>query len=190
MLQFLPNFIGRSFKHKRAGKINSLFFESSLKNIETSISISSDDFSNDGFLKKINSADESGLFPKINWNNYPLKTKSFLIVVEDLDSPTLTPLLHLIAYGIPATKNYISHDDVISVSKTKEFKLGRNSMMTKGWMPPDPPPGHGTHRYLFEVFAADAIPNENFKPTRHGFNEFLKNHGIAKGMITGLYERK
>ncbi len=190
MLQFLPNFFGRTFKHKRAGKTHSLFFDSSLQHIESSIIITSDDFSNNEHLKSINSADESGLFPKINWSNYPSTTKSFLVVVEDLDSPTLSPLLHLVAYGIPATKSFITHFDIIAAHKTREFQLGRNSMMKKGWMPPDPPPGHGAHRYLFEVFGVDAIPNKNFKPKKHEIKEFLKNHGLSKGMITGLYERK
>ena len=31
-------------------------------------------------------------------------------------------------------------------------------MMGLGWLPPDPPPGHGPHRYVFQVYALDSRP--------------------------------
>lgn len=189
MLQFLPNFIGRSFKHKRAGEVHSLYFDHSSQNIKESIAISSSDFENNGFLKIHNTNDGDGKFPKIIWRDYPKSTKSFMIIVEDLDSPTLTPLLHLIALGIPPTMISICHDDLIIAHQDHRFHIGRNSMMKRDWMPPDPPPGHGPHRYFFEIYALDTIPKSNFKFTRSAIKDLLKDHGVGKGSITGIYQR-
>ena len=63
------------------------------------------------------------------------------------------------------------------------------SVMETPPLPPDPPPGHGPHRYCFQVFALDAAPKLHGSPIRTQVAHAMKGHVIAKGLLVGTYER-
>ena len=67
--------------------------------------------------------------------------------------------------------------------------MGRNSYLRPSWLPPDPPPGHGPHRYAFEVFALDTAPDVFGAPGRSHIFEIMRGHVLAKGCLIGTYER-
>ena len=67
--------------------------------------------------------------------------------------------------------------------------LGKNSFMATGWLPPDPPTGHGAHRYCFQIFALDVVPELEQGAGRGAVIEALKGHVLAKGLLVGTYER-
>ena len=58
-----------------------------------------------------------------------------------------------------------------------------------GWLPPDPPPGHGSHRYAFQLFALG--PGEPFSgtPGRDAVMEAVRERGLAAGCLIGTYAR-
>ena len=66
---------------------------------------------------------------------------------------------------------------------------GRNSYFMAGWLPPDPPPGHGSHRYAFQLFALG--PGEPFPgtPGRDAVMEAVRERGVAAGCLIGVYAR-
>ena len=56
--------------------------------------------------------------------------------------------------------------------------------------PPDnPPPGHGEHRYAFQVFAL--APGDAFSgtPGRDALLEAIRQRGLASGLLVGTYAR-
>lgn len=67
--------------------------------------------------------------------------------------------------------------------------LGRNSYLRAGWLPPDPPPGHGVHRYAFQLFALAATTGLSGSPGRDAVADALARHAIASGCLIGTYER-
>jgi hypothetical protein len=69
--------------------------------------------------------------------------------------------------------------------------MGRDSLLTVGYLPPDPPSGHGMHRYAFEIFALDSTLrfNTGLAPGRGQVVKWLIEYAIAKGMLIGLYGR-
>lgn len=67
--------------------------------------------------------------------------------------------------------------------------MGRNSYLSRNYLPPDPPSGHGLHRYAFEVFALDAPTHLESAPGRAAMLELLSARAIAKGMLIGTYGR-
>lgn len=67
--------------------------------------------------------------------------------------------------------------------------LGRNSYLRAGWLPPDPPPGHGRHRYAFQLFALAATTGLSGSPGRDAVADALARHAIASGLLIGTYER-
>ena len=57
------------------------------------------------------------------------------------------------------------------------------------WLPPDPPPGHGVHRYAFQLFALDVAPTFSATPGRDEVIDALRAHAIASGLLIGTCER-
>jgi phosphatidylethanolamine-binding protein (PEBP) family uncharacterized protein len=66
---------------------------------------------------------------------------------------------------------------------------GRNSFLKHAWLPPDPPPGHGEHRYVFQLFALGTGPLLTPFCGRSEFIEAVLDRAIAVGCLIGTYER-
>jgi Raf kinase inhibitor-like YbhB/YbcL family protein len=128
--------------------------------------------------------------PPLRWRGLPDGAAAIVLVVEDADSPTPEPLVHALALKWPARD-----DDLIPGALTAKnaavegLQLGRNSFLKAEWLPPDPPPGHGRHRYVFQVFAIDQDPHINGTPGKSEITTALQGHVLAKGCLTGTYER-
>jgi phosphatidylethanolamine-binding protein (PEBP) family uncharacterized protein len=58
-----------------------------------------------------------------------------------------------------------------------------------GWLPPDPPTGHGPHSYVFQLFALDSAPAPDGTRGRSALVEAIRGHVIAAGLFTGTYSR-
>lgn len=56
-------------------------------------------------------------------------------------------------------------------------------------MPPDPPPGHGVHRYAFQLYALRAVPVFSETPGRDEVVDALREHAVASGLLIGTCER-
>jgi phosphatidylethanolamine-binding protein (PEBP) family uncharacterized protein len=67
--------------------------------------------------------------------------------------------------------------------------MGRNSYLTTRYLPPDPPRGHGAHRYVFQVFALDRQPQFDSPPGRTALLDCIRDHVVAKGLLIGTYAR-
>ena len=69
------------------------------------------------------------------------------------------------------------------------LRLGKNSFLKSEWLPPDPPPGHGQHRYVFQIFALRTAPAFGGQPGRGEVIDHTREHGIAKAVLIGTYQR-
>ncbi len=67
--------------------------------------------------------------------------------------------------------------------------LGRNSYLKQSWLPPDPPPGHGVHRYAFQLFALAGGATFSEAPGRDELATAVRDYAIASGCLIGTYER-
>jgi phosphatidylethanolamine-binding protein (PEBP) family uncharacterized protein len=67
---------------------------------------------------------------------------------------------------------------------------GRSTCLRNtGYDGPSPPPGHGTHRYFFRVFALDAEPELTPAASREELQATIEAHVRASGEHMGTYER-
>lgn len=84
------------------------------------------------------------LSPPLHWENVPEATKSFVLIMDDLDIPIKT-LNHWILFNIPGNQKEL----VEGISSQHPFAngmiQGRNSMRKNEYMGPCPP--FGSHRY-------------------------------------------
>jgi len=67
--------------------------------------------------------------------------------------------------------------------------VGRNSFFSEGWLPPDPPTGHGSHDYVFQLFALSETPTLSANPGRAAIVEAMAGKVLAAGILVGTYSR-
>jgi Raf kinase inhibitor-like YbhB/YbcL family protein len=187
MLEKLPPFVGKTLARVRPGLDRIVSARSDLAMIHESIVLDSPAFAHGRALPERFTADGEGISPPLRWSNPPDATRSMILIVEDADSPTPAPLVHVIATGIPITKAGLFEGE-LHVHEGGPV-IGKNSYMKPAWLPPDPPPGHGTHRYAFQLFALDYGPKLGDHPGRREVLRALEDHVLARGQLIGTYKR-
>ena len=80
--------------------------------------------------------------------------------------------------------------DITAETEATPANLGRNSFLRQAWLPPDPPPGHGIHRYAFQIFAL--LPGDEFSsaPGRKELATAIRQRAIGSGLLVGTYQRE
>jgi Raf kinase inhibitor-like YbhB/YbcL family protein len=117
--------------------------------------------------------------PAITVADVPEGTKSFAVVMDDPDAPKGT-FTHWLAYDIPAG------GDALRATAGKALK---NDFGRKGYGGPCPPPGHGSHRYYFTVYALDVPALDVPGGGRVDLEAAFEGHTLAKAQFMGKYER-
>ena len=190
MLENLPDFVGHALRDQRAGLDQLAFNRLPLRAGQGAIAVTSLAFVDHGPLPERCTADGEGTSPPLQWHGLPEATTSVVVIVEDADSPTPHPLVHAIAVGLLVDEGALREGALDAAADAPtDARLGRNSYLRQGWLPPDPPPGHGRHRYAFQVFALagdSALPET---PGRDALMEALAHDAIASGLLVGTYER-
>ena len=136
--------------------------------------------------------DGDSVFPPLRWEGLPPQTLSTVLLVEDADIPKFRPLVHLIVHSIPPDVTELDEGEVplrLRGQSPRGYACGRNALGRPGWTAPTPPPGHGPHRYAFQVFALDARPGFPYPPGRALLMRTIRSHIIAQGRMIGTYER-
>lgn len=186
MFQKLPAVIGKALGGVRAGPDRLLLNEEAGPAPET-IAVTSPAFGDGEAMPVRFTADGEGTSPPLAWSNLPQRTQQVLVVVEDPDAPTPHPLIHLIAVFEPTTTS-VGEGGLAEGGSAA--RLGKHSLGGVGWLPSDPPPGHGPHHYLLQVFALGRAIDWDDKPGKDEVKTALKDAVIAKGVLVGVYERK
>ena len=157
--------------------------DTELTGVNASIEVSSGAFGYNEPIPAQYTADGDGLSPPLEWRCVPMSAEAVVVVVEDADSPTSLPVVHSIMWDLPGT------DASLPEGALKDKRCAANDGLAATWLPPDPPPGHGQHRYVFQVFALDTVPRFESRPGRTELLDKIKGHVLAKGLLIGTYER-
>lgn len=189
MLEKLPESLGRTLHHRRAGFDRMVCHRLRAERSIPFFDVRSDAFLDEQPIPARHTADGAGLSPALVWRGLPPETHSVALIVEDPDAPALDPLVHAIVVNLQPRgslpEGALDSPDHQGVGLT----TGRNSFLRQNWLPPDPPPGHGLHRYVFQLFALDAGAKFSRNPGRHEFFDVVLAHALAAGSISGTYER-
>lgn len=129
--------------------------------------------------------------PQLAWSGLPEGTKSIAVTMFDPDAPTASGFWHWAAFNIPATVTELptgaglADQPLLGLEETVTL---RGDSGIRGYYGPNPPAGHGPHRYLFAIHAVDVdrldIPADA-TPTVLGFN--LYYHSLARAVYWGWY---
>ena len=190
MLEKLPHGLGEALRGARHDLEAILYNQDVAKNAPEAIQVTSPAFQDGAALPVRFTADGDKLSPPLAWTGVPPDAQAVVLVIEDPDAPALTPLVHTLAWALQGSDAELAEGALKSPGSGGEaISLGRNSFMGAAYLPPDPPPGHGPHRYCFQVFALDAAPELKGEPLRPQVAHAMKGHIIAKGLLVGTYER-
>jgi Raf kinase inhibitor-like YbhB/YbcL family protein len=189
MLEKLPEGLGQALVNQRAGMEQVVYNRLHAQRETPRITVESPTFVFNGCLPKRYTADGEGISPPLSWDDCPAGTASIAIIVEDADSPTPHPLVHVIAVDLPADARSLPEGAMTDTQQGGELEMGSNSFFKHAWLPPDPPPGHGEHRYVFQVFALQAGAAFSKTVGRSEFIKAILDRAIAVGCLIGLYER-
>ncbi len=190
MLEKLPDAIGHALRGQRAGLDKIAFHAVDLRAGMASIAVASLAFADHAPIPAHYTADGEGVSPPLHWTGVPAAAATLLLIVEDADAPTPQPLVHAIVVELPAEDGALAEAALPSTDHDGVgLKMGRNSYLQTSWLPPDPPPGHGVHRYAFQLFALEAGAEFDDSPGREAVHEAIRDHGLASGCLFGTYER-
>jgi Raf kinase inhibitor-like YbhB/YbcL family protein len=120
--------------------------------------------------------------PPLNFLNAPPKTQSFALIMHDPDAPS-GDYLHWLVWDIPPSIDFIGVNSV-SVGAVQ----GQNDAGKATYMGPCPP--HGTHRYVFDLYALDTMLNLPTGSTLDNVKAALAGHVIEQASLSGSFSAK
>lgn len=189
MLEHIPHWLGSALKGLRAGANKLAIVQPELGSFEV-LHLASPAFANGGRLPERFTADGEGVSPPLFWTGVPEGTECLALIVEDPDAPAPAPLVHAVVWGLPVHGDLKEGAIRADGSGDAEGKdVGRNSYLGEGWLPPDPPTGHGPHNYAFQLFALGGGCEIGDNPGRSALVKAMAGHVLAAGLLTGVYSR-
>jgi Raf kinase inhibitor-like YbhB/YbcL family protein len=191
MLENVPHWLGGLLGNVRAGHKGLTIVQQELRLPGVAIDLSSPAFANGGRLPTRFTADGEGVSPPQVWGEIPQGANSLALLVEDPDAPSPRPLVHAIVWNLPATERGLSEGAIAPDGKgaADGRDVGRNSWFGEGWLPPDPPTGHGSHDYVFQLFALAETGDPGDSPGRGALVDAMAGRILAAGMLIGTYSR-
>lgn len=193
MLEHVPAWLGRALSGVRAGADKLAAVQSGLGEGVPRMELTSPAFADGARMPERFTADGAGTSPPLTWGSPPEGTSRLALLVEDADSPTGQPLVHAVVWGLAADAGRLAEGEIAADGDGDGEggrDVGRNSYYREGWLPPDPPTGHGAHRYAFQLFAlADGAGDPGPNPGRAALVAAMRGHVLAAGVLVGLYGR-
>ena len=188
MLEKWPESLGRALHGQRSGMENIVFRKLLLHREVPHIHVRSSAFDQMGAIPVQFTADGAGTSPPLEWHGVPSESLCVVLIVGDADSPTPHPLVHAILV-VDGGEAFLPWGALSDEVRGESGKQGLNSYLQKGWLPPDPPPAHGMHRYAFQVFALGAGKIFSRPLGRQELLAAVCERAIAAGCLVGTYER-
>ena len=186
MLEHVPQWLGRALRNVRAGhaKLAVARLGGEDKIGKGGFTLTSAAFADGGTLDPSFTADEEdAVAPPLEWTAPPAGTQELVLIVEDPDAPSPEPFCHWLVWGLPPHKGQILEGETPP-------RVGKNSFGNSEWLLPDPPTGHDSHDYVFQLFAVDLPLTLMPGAKREELLEAIDGHVLAVALLTGTYKRE
>ena len=124
--------------------------------------------------------------PALSWTGTPEGTKSFVLMMVDLEGRGGLGVNHFVAYGIPANVSGFAEGELSKASPN--YVGGKSTQGLATYMGPCPPGGTGAHHYTYLLLATDLDPKA-IPPglTREQLLPMLDGHSKGASGISGLF---
>jgi Raf kinase inhibitor-like YbhB/YbcL family protein len=126
--------------------------------------------------------------PALSWSNPPEGTKSFAILMFDIDGRPPGGVSHWVAYGIPASVTSFAEGEVSK--PIEKFVGGQSTMKLAHYFGPCTPPGP-PHHYIFTLMATDLEPSALKEGmTRDELIKSLDGHAKGATSLVGIFSKQ
>jgi hypothetical protein len=160
------------------------------------IELSSTAFEPGGPIPAKYTEDGEDVSPPLSWSGVPEGAQELALICDDPDAPSpqrpaANPWVHWVLYKIPPDTQSLPE----GIPKTASLETppgtlqGKNSFHTTGYRGPAPPPGSGTHRYFFKLYALDAALTIEPEVDATALESEMSGHVIGEGRLFGTYAR-
>jgi len=144
-------------------------------------------FPNGGVIPIRYTCDGKNINPKILIEDVPKRALSLVLIMHDPDAPG-GDFTHWVVYAIPPTVRQLP-SGVPRLPFWNGIKQGLNDFGFIGYGGPCPPPWDKAHRYIFELYALDYVPDIPPGARRERIEKALKGHILGKATYVGSYKR-
>lgn len=141
--------------------------------------------------------DDTNVSPPLRWDNPPVGTQSFVLIMDDPDAPGGT-FTHWVLYDIPGTQRELPENFAVGMQRELPENLaagafgvsGVNNFSRTGYGGPCPPRGPA-HHYYFTLSALD-IATVTLPPgaSRRDVEAIIRGHVLARALLMGRYQRE
>lgn len=180
---------GLLMRGRHAGEESLACNDAVLTRMPATVALRSTDFAHGGALALRHAGKGVGdnRSPSLAWSAMPSNATHWLLLCEDPDVPLTRAMAHLLAWG---TSDFdVLHEGALCAGHAPaNVTLAINGLGRAGYDGPRPLPGHGPHRYVFQLFAVDDAPPAHAVPGP-ALLAWLRKHALAFGRIDGLYQR-
>ena len=186
----MAGFVGRLLRGVRAGEERLAWNRAELAAPAT-ILVSSDSFvANDALPARCaGKGVGANVSPALAWGDVPPATQQLVLVIEDPDAPTPRPVVHTLVTIIPDLTE-LAEGALSGERAPNGVAFYRGSLGTGGYNGPRPVPGHGPHRYAFQLFALNTrLGLDSSSTIPRSVFAAMTGKVIARGRIDGTYER-
>jgi Raf kinase inhibitor-like YbhB/YbcL family protein len=119
--------------------------------------------------------------PPLSWGSLPEGTRSLALIVHDPDAP-IGDFTHWLGWNVDPGGGGLEEGGHAPVE-------GANGFGENGYGGPCPPPGHGPHRYVHELFALDAELDLGEGASREQLEDAIEGRVLGGAELVGTYQR-
>jgi Raf kinase inhibitor-like YbhB/YbcL family protein len=147
------------------------------------MTITSSAFENNGEIPDMYSGFSKDQSWPISWSGVPAQAQSLVLIVHDPDAPR-GDFVHWVLYNIPPSTAQLA-SGVAPEELPHGTLMGKNDFGHTGFNGPKPP--KGTHRYITQLIALDAVLEDLHFPTREQLMNRIQGHVIATAEYVGTF---
>jgi Raf kinase inhibitor-like YbhB/YbcL family protein len=185
----IARIIGWLLRGVHAGENHLLWNHAALADAPQTISLTSPAFAPAGPIPLRHAGQGVGqnISPALAWDGVPPDAEELVLVVEDPGAPLPRPFVHWIVTGIaPSSHSLVEGVPSVAIGG---LSFGRNSFGRSDYAGPRALPGHGVHDYVFQMVALNRALGFEGPPSRAELVRALPGAVIARGRLTGTFER-
>jgi Raf kinase inhibitor-like YbhB/YbcL family protein len=124
--------------------------------------------------------------PPLRWTDPPFNTKSFTVIVDDLDA---SARVHWLLYGLAASLRELPEGVPTRDTVENIGTQGTNGFGNVGYAGPCPPPG-SSHHYVFTLYSLDALLLVPPQAVKVEILRTMQGHVLGQAQLVGRYSRK
>lgn len=155
------------------------------------LTVGSSSFAKGGAMPAKYTEYADGVAPALSWSAVP-NAQSYVVIMEDPDAKPVTPVVHWLAWNIPAKVTSLPEglQEQPRLTEPEGVLQGRTTHGSTGWYGPHPPVGDAPHHYHFQVYALDRMLDVPWGADRDTLLQAMQGHVLAKGELVGTYAQK